>query len=651
MERNLTYQGGAIVAERGLGISTYLNPIIPGFHPDPSICRRGEDFFLVTSSFEFFPGVPLFHSQDLVNWRQIGHCLTRESQLPLVKGNWHCSIGIFAPTIRCHQGRFYMVTTNIGNGGNFFVWTDDPFGEWSEPVWIAKAPGSGPLNFENDPSLLFDDDGTVYLTTHRNEQCTLDIETGERTSEVKTVWEGTGGGNLEAPHLYHIGEFYYLMAAEGGTERRHRVTIARSPSPWGPFQPCPHNPILSNWHRRDTILQATGHGDLVDDAHGNWWMVFLAIRDMPTGSPRTHHLGRETCLAPVEWVDGWPVVNGNGTADIEMRGPLPLPEKPLDHQPGADFPAPASDPAWTFLRNPVRENYSRTERLGWLALRPSPVTLDDVASPTWIGKRQQHPSCEATTLLDFTSGAGEEAGLTVFMNHRHHCEIALRGEKEQARILVRRRIGSLVAETYSRPFPGGRIRLGVTATPREFILFHEDLDNGDRIEADRQETRYLSTEVASGFTGLFFALYATADNRTTPQPRIRILRRSRDQIGRVNGPSRPESPAEQGHSCPWLDGKKTRTGMSLLRWVKFAGDRSKRGCASEKLMTEGGGFQLTALPSDRERSPAWGPGAPRFHCDGSGRRPSPSQQLRLPRDGCQDRGLQVPGHSGEGAGA
>ncbi|MFP4353464.1 MAG: glycoside hydrolase family 43 protein [Puniceicoccaceae bacterium] len=500
----------------------YTNPILPGFHPDPSICRLGGDFFLVTSSFEFFPGVPLFHSRDLVDWRQVGHCLTRESQLPLGRGHWNCSTGIFAPTIRCHDGRFYMITTNIGNGGNFFVWTDDPFGEWSEPVWIPKAPHSGSSDFENDPSLLFDDDGTVYLTTHRNEQCVIDIESGKRGSDVRTVWEGAGGGNLEAPHLYHIGDYYYLMAAEGGTERRHRVTIARSRSPWGPFESCPHNPILSNWHRRDTILQATGHGDLVDDAAGNWWMVFLAIRDMPTGSPRTHHLGRETCLAPVAWVDGWPVVNGNGTADLRMEGPLPRPAQPRgsdgsgDPAPCGDRPGPANDPAWTFLRNPHREHYSWTERPGWLALRPSAVTLDDVGSPTWIGKRLQHPACEASTLMDFAPGPGEEAGLTIFMNHRHHCEIALRAESGQARLVVRRRIGSLLAETWSQPFSGGRIRLGVVATPNEFVLFFEDPKGGARIEADRQETRYLSTEVASGFTGVFLALYATARTRGTP---------------------------------------------------------------------------------------------------------------------------------------
>ena len=499
--------------------NAYTNPIIPGFHPDPSLCRSGEDYFLVTSSFEYFPGVPLFHSRDLVNWRQVGHCLTRPSQLPLTKGNWNCSLGIFAPTIREHRGRFYMITTNIGNGGNFFVWTDDPFGEWSDPVWIPKAPHSGPFDFENDPSLLFDDDGLVYLTTHRNEQCTIDIATGQRTSEVRTVWEGTGGGNLEGPHLYHIGDDYYLMAAEGGTGRRHRVTIARSRSPRGPFEACPHNPILSNWHRRDTPLQATGHGDLVEDHHGNWWIVFLAIRDMPTGSPRTHHLGRETCLAPVTWEDGWPVVNGSGTVDLQMSAPLPRPTAPAASS-ASDNPKRADlAPEWTFLRNPVRENYQLEAPAGPFRLTPSRLTLDDYSgSPTWLGRRQTAPECEVGVMLEFAPRPEEEAGLSVFMNHRHHAEIALRGEGGETRIIVRRRIGSLVATTFSQVCSATVLQLGILAAPNSFAFFYQDPHTGERVIADTQESRYLSSEVAGGFTGVFFAMYASGPAREQANP-------------------------------------------------------------------------------------------------------------------------------------
>ena len=212
---------------------TYQNPILPGFYPDPSICRVGEDYYLVNSSFEFFPGVPLWHSRDLVNWEQKGYVLTRESQLPLRNGR--TSGGIFAPTIRCHNGRFYMITTNVTDGGNFFVWTDDINGEWSDPVWIDHEG--------IDPSLFWDDDGKVYYAgTGRYEQgiyqFEIDLETGKKLSDTKIIWKGTGGKCPEGPHMYKINSWYYLMIAEGGTEYGHKETIARSRSVWDRLSPA-----------------------------------------------------------------------------------------------------------------------------------------------------------------------------------------------------------------------------------------------------------------------------------------------------------------------------------------------------------------------------------------------------------------------------
>ncbi|WP_171026096.1 MULTISPECIES: glycoside hydrolase family 43 protein, partial [unclassified Clostridium] len=217
----------------------FRNPIIPGYNPDPSVCRVGEDYYLVTSSFEDFPGVPVYHSRDMVNWEQIGYCLTRRSQLELK--NCPPSRGIFAPVIRYHQGRFYMITTNVSHGGNFYVWTEDPAGEWSEPIFLAQGG--------IDPSLFFDDDGKVYLTSNQPTggdwtiaQSEIDIATGQLLTKPRTVWTGTGGRHPEGPHLYKINGKYYLMIAEGGTELGHMETIARSDSPYGPFESCPHNP-------------------------------------------------------------------------------------------------------------------------------------------------------------------------------------------------------------------------------------------------------------------------------------------------------------------------------------------------------------------------------------------------------------------------
>jgi len=479
----------------------YMNPIIPGFYPDPSVCRVDKDYFLVTSSFEYFPGVPIFHSRDLIRWQQIGHCLTRPTQLPLSGAK--CSDGIYAPTIRHHKGRFYMVTTNTSHGGNFFVWTDDPYGEWSEPVWLDQGG--------IDPSLLFDEDGKVYLTTCLNQQSEIKIADGSRLSEIRQTWKGTGGAFMEAPHLYRFDDRYYLMVAEGGTGRGHTVCIARSYSPWGPFESCPHNPILSNRGCGMSPVQATGHGDLIQAHDGSWWMVFLAVRDYQDRHPFCHNLGRETFLAPVSWSDdGWPIVNGNGTVSLEMTANC-LPAVPVPSEPNRDdFNTNRVHLSWNFLRNPNEEDYSFSKRAGWLALRASPVTLDVEESPAFLGRRQQHVNCKAITLVDFEPSDTDEAGLTVFMNNRHHYDIALRRENGKRHVFVRRRIGDMVGIVYSTEVPDGPVQLGIRADKSHYH-FAFSIPHGDWQEIGKGEVRYLSTEVAGGFTGVYFGLYATSN--------------------------------------------------------------------------------------------------------------------------------------------
>src|SRR6266498_3094311 len=252
------------------------NPVISGMAPDPSICRVGDDYYLVTSSFEYFPGVPVYHSKDLIHWRLLSYSLSRPSQLPLVLLKRHGRI--WAATIRYHDGTFYLVTTNKSEGrGNFFVHTKDPAGEWSEPVWLDQGG--------IDPSLLFDDDGKVYLTTGGAPDCParicqseIDIKTGKRLSDVQPLWSGSGGSSPEGPHLYKINGLYYLMIAEGGTEYGHMETIARSRSPRGPFEAAPGNPILTHRNFKASTIQGTGHADLIQAHDGSWWLVFLGFR-------------------------------------------------------------------------------------------------------------------------------------------------------------------------------------------------------------------------------------------------------------------------------------------------------------------------------------------------------------------------------------
>ncbi|MEI8290964.1 MAG: glycoside hydrolase family 43 protein, partial [Verrucomicrobiota bacterium] len=245
---------------------SYTNPIIPGFYPDPSVCCVGGDFYLVNSTFEYFPGVPIWHSRDLIHWRQLGHVLTRRSQLELDQVK--CSDGIYAPTIRFHNGVFYLITTRCSAGSykNFYVTATDPAGPWSDPVWYDQSG--------IDPSLFFDDDGKVYFQSNRAMtydqnraiyQSEIDIKTGKRLTEPKCLWRGSGGSYIEGPHVYKRDGWYYLLTAEGGTSYGHMVTIARSKNIWGPYESCPHNPILSNRHAYEEI-HGTGHADLVQAA-------------------------------------------------------------------------------------------------------------------------------------------------------------------------------------------------------------------------------------------------------------------------------------------------------------------------------------------------------------------------------------------------
>lgn len=471
----------------------------------------GSDYYLVTSSFEYFPGVPLFHSRDLVHWRQLGYCLNRASQLPLAGAA--ASGGIFAPTLRHRDGIFYLTTTNVSAGGNFIVTAQDPRGPWGEPM-VVEQPGI-------DPSLFFDDDGSAIYSTSSGGalQSRIDVTTGKLLSEPRVVWSGSGGQYPEGPHLYFRSGWYYLLLAEGGTEYGHMVTMARSRSPWGPFEPCARNPLLTHRSLRSPI-QALGHADLVETPGGQWFAVLLGVR--PNGYPPCYHLGRETYLSPIEWAgDGFPVMGHDGRMALEMQTPLVLePEGELE-PPRDDFTSRTLALCWNFLRNPDPGLYSLDERPGSLRLRGSAHGLDDVASPAWVGRRQQHFRASASTCLEFRPQAdNEEAGLVVRMNERHHYEIFVTVRAGQPGVVLRRRIGSLRAEEAFRPLPPGeasRLVLAVEAD-RDRYVFSCGPGEKDLRPLGEGETRYLSTEAAGGFTGVYFAMYASGQGTpcTTP---------------------------------------------------------------------------------------------------------------------------------------
>lgn len=493
---------GALAAG-GAAAGEYRNPVISGFNPDPSICRDGEDYYLATSTFEYFPGVPIYHSRDLVNWRLVGHALHRPSQLPLA--GQKSSMGIFAPTLRCGNGRFTMITTNVGAGGNFIVHATNPAGPWSEPVWVKGVQGI-------DPSLFFDDDGKVYLT-HQDggerggiNQVEIDPATGQAKGTSRRIWNGLGGVWPEGPHLYKINGWYYLLHAEGGTSYGHVVILARSRSPWGPFEGAPGNPILTHRDRPELRLQALGHADLVQTPAGKWFMVLLGVRHLK----HKHHLGRETLLAPVEWTaDGWLTVNdgqplGEQVNAVGLPAPHPWPAPPVRD----DFNAPALGGEWIFLRGPATGLYSLSEKPGVLRLKGTKLSLADIGTPAFVGKRQVHMDVRASTLLDFTPRAkGQEAGLALRMNEDNHYQLVVTGGGKGRTIRLLTRVKGVSKVVREAPLAAGKVELIVRASNERYVFGYR-VGGREVLDFGSAPTSALSSEDAGGFTGVVMGMVA-----------------------------------------------------------------------------------------------------------------------------------------------
>ncbi|MNC12209.1 Beta-xylosidase [compost metagenome] len=490
----------------------YSNPVLPGFYPDPSVTRAGEDYYLVCSSFEYFPGVPIFHSRDLIHWKQIGHVLDRISQLD-IRG-CASSDGIYAPTIRYHEGTFYMITTDVRGRGNFYVTAADPAGPWSDPVIV---PYGG-----IDPSLMFDEDGKVYVTTQQGAnydshviQYEIDIATGEALSEPVIIWTGDGGPWTEGPHLYKINGLYYIMAASGGTAKEHREIIGRSTSPYGPFERLAE-PILT--HKDiDHPVQYLGHADLIEGPDGGWWAVFLGVR---LGENGYGVLGRETYLAPVHWTaDGWPVIDNNdGTVELEMSVPRPpcsTPE-PVRYNGRHDFDDSILPYDLTFLRNPAAGSWSLQERPGWLALKGQPGGLSDIGQVAFAGRRQQHVAAEWSTLLELGSQEeGIEAGLCARMNERAHYEIGLRQSGGQSVVFARLTVKGQAQLAAEVPVTGGRVFLKIAAEYNEYhLLYSLNGTEWTRLAAGSAYALSPQAVEGNGFTGVVIGLYAAGNGKT-----------------------------------------------------------------------------------------------------------------------------------------
>jgi alpha-N-arabinofuranosidase len=495
----------------------YQNPVISGFYSDPSICRVGDDYYMVHSSLGYFPGVPIFRSKNLVDWQQIGYVLNRKEQVPLDKAG--VTLGIFAPTIRYHDGLFYMITTNITARGNFYVTAKDPAGEWSDPVWI-ETPGI-------DPSLFFDDDGKVYVTSTVNygnvpnkgiRLSEIDVKTGKLLTPPKNIWTGTGARYPEGPHIYKKDGWYYLMIAEGGTQYGHKVAIARSKYIEGPYVSNPANPILThiNSNAETSAIQGVGHGDLVQTGDSSWFMVAHAFRQL-----NEHQiLGRETFLLPVRWdKNAWPVVNGDGTVSLNMEAPsLPGPVVQKTVPQRDDFDEKKLGFEWNHLNNTVEENYSLTARKGYLRLMGSDSSLAQLPNVTFVGRRQQHFDFNATTQLDFNpQRTNEEAGITLFKDVAYHYDLSVKNAAGKKMLLLTYNVGRIHHTEKELPLGHGPVQLRIRGT-QEYYTFEYSQTNGHFQKIGEVDTRFLSSETVGGFTGVFIGVYATGNGQKSESP-------------------------------------------------------------------------------------------------------------------------------------
>lgn len=496
---------------------TFRNPILKGFYPDPSICRVGDTFYMVTSSFEWFPGLPIFKSKDLVNWEQIGHVLDRPSQLQMKEG-MKSSHGLWAPTIRYNNGIYYVICTATGAGGNFLVTAQQPEGPYSEPVFIEDAPGI-------DPSLFFEDDGSVwyaggingsdkvpprqYPAEDRIYIQQIDVKTGKFIGERHIVTSGYAINSpyAEAPHIYKINEKYYLVVAEGGTWENHAVTMFTADSIVGPYTPFICNPVLTHRHLGNNIdITTIGHADLVETPSGEWYSVMLGVRPIEG----YNMFGRETFLTKVTIEGGQPIFNA-GVGRVLMEDKRPdLPWSPVPTVPSRDdFNENKLQFYWNFLRTPFEEWY--TLENGNLVLKLRPNTSKELTNPSFIARRLQDPKFSATTKMSFsTKSDKEEAGILLYKNERFQYRLVLTSKYILKLIQVKDGVELVVSEKYIET-KAKDIILRVEGNNLIYNFSYGTNEDNLIPIGEEQDATICSTNIAKGFTGIYIGMYASSN--------------------------------------------------------------------------------------------------------------------------------------------
>ncbi|KAM5376462.1 hypothetical protein ACJZ2D_005516 [Fusarium nematophilum] len=510
------------------------NPIISGWNPDASILRVGDDYYVATSSFEYWPGIPIYHSKDLSNWTLKSHALTRPKQLQLY--GTPTTAGAWAPSLAYIDGKFWLsAMTRWTYDTTARVWPrvwfmhSDDLDTWSDPIW-AEPWGIDPELFR-DP--VTEKTYLTLMAPNNNKdrfwgiyQCEVSLSSGDCVGPYLSLWNGTLPHNNtarpEGPKMYYKDDWYYLLIAEGGTDLQHRATIARSKSPSGPFTPDPNNPLIFNggWGFDNLTIQSTGHATLVETAKGDWYASFLARRNINGTSP----LGREAFLVNVDWEDGWPVFNKRNpillSEEVEPKtGPRRVPPRWVDN-----FSSRELDPSWYQLRTPYTQNYQLKK--GRLVLKPNVFSLSERDTPAALLRKQK--SLNMTWSAELSSfkgnlGPRNRVGISSYLSEFQHQDIGIRGCVNQTGMCIYTELNKNGTQEYwqtplnqTKGLEKG-LKLHIRAEPLEYHLGYSF--GGD-------EPTYV-TSIASSwqafappnwliFSGASFALFATGDGEPWP---------------------------------------------------------------------------------------------------------------------------------------
>ena len=516
----------------------FTNPILAGFYPDPSICRVCAGYYLVNSTFSYYPGIPVFYSKDLVHWKHIGDVMNRSEQLDL--DSLGVSRGIFAPAIRYNEGIFYVTCTLVDKGGNFVVTSKSPEGPWSNPVWIPQINGI-------DPSLFFDND-KAYIVYNSVAPDDKPLYPGHRTirmyefniDSLKVVGNEhiliNGGTDItknpvwiEGPHIFKKDSMYYLIAAEGGTGENHSEVVFKSSNVFGPYISYKNNPILTQRNlnpKRDNPITSTGHADFVQTESGDWWAVFLGCRPYPPVDKGYYNTGRETFLAPVKWKDGWPVITSDNEK-IQYHYPIPI-KSSIDSSFTSysgnftityNFDKKNLSKDWMFLRTPHEKWYSLVDRKGFLSMKLRPETCSGNMNPSFLGHRQQHLKCSASTAIEFLPKAeNEKTGLLIFQNENHFYFLCKSLENKRAVIQLYKSDTSktseemelLASKELNDNETDKELYLKIQADGNKYSFNYAYSPGKWNLLKNNVDAEFLSTKVAGGFVGCFYALYATS---------------------------------------------------------------------------------------------------------------------------------------------